>query len=108
MDNDFPPMTCTEDLIHPADLYADAKAALDHEAKEWWNHTNWWHYKYGVHGGRLDHPWGAPDNPESGYAQRCGYLNAGYWVYGHMRCTNGLIHPAGAYDQVSQLLTPLE
>ena len=92
-------MRCTDSLIHPQGKYEELQAARAQEAAEWANHHSWWHYKWGQDVTLAS--WGSPEDPDSGYTTNCGYLLDGFNVYGAMECTNGLIHPDGAYEQTA-------
>lgn len=97
-------MRCTDSLIHPQGKFEEIQAAKAQEAAEWANHHSWWHYKYGQDVTLAS--WGSPVDPNSAYTTRCGYLLDGFDVYGAMRCTNGLIHPDGAYEQTAAAFGP--
>ena len=45
--------------------------------------------------------WGSPQDPHSEYSKNCERLQDGLDEYGVMKCTQGLIHPDGEYEQIA-------
>ena len=93
-------MTCSFDdnigYIHPKgdDLENDhfprekLAASLDKKRQRWLNV-----YREDPLLGK----WGCPHKPASPYHKRCKQLEE--TPYGPMRCTNGIVHPVGEYDE---------
>ena len=45
--------------------------------------------------------WGSPQDPNSEYSQNCERLQDGLDAHGVMKCTQGLIHPDGEYEEIA-------